>query len=183
MTRDGVGKRISEARRKNSSANGASVTHRSEWLAWSNMLKRCYNHKDPQYYDYGGRGIIVCDEWRESFWNFLKDMGKKPSPELTLERQDNEIGYCPENCVWASRYAQTRNERRNINITFNGRTQCVTDWAKELGLSRQSLVHRLKHWGVERAMTTPKDPDGGLFRRGHAFQSKRPRSKSDSCIG
>ncbi len=159
------GAAISETKRSTSSVGGASVTHRSEYLAYRNMLSRCLKENNPQYSDYGGRGITVCSRWIESFDSFLVDMGRKPAKDLTLERKNNNLGYSKENCIWASRHAQTRNERRNVNVTFNGETMCLEDWARRLGMSRQVLEYRIKRWGVEKALTIPLGQRGGRYRQ------------------
>lgn len=78
------------------------------------MRQRCNNPRNAQYKDYGGRGILVCPEW-DDFAVFYSDMGPRPSSDLTLERLNNEQGYCKENCVWATREAQANNSRRNKN--------------------------------------------------------------------
>lgn len=86
-------------------------TNTPEYKTWQSMKSRCYNPKFPYYSDYGGRGIEVCNRWNESFKNFLDDMGEKPTPDYTIERIDNDKGYFPDNCVWASKTAQSRNQR------------------------------------------------------------------------
>lgn len=125
-------------------------THNS----WHMMIQRCTNPNYNRYKDYGGRGIAICEEWLE-FSNFLKDMGKRP-PGYTLERRGNERGYCPENCYWATRKQQQRNTRRNHLIIHERKTQCVSAWAEETGISKNTILWRLNHgWSTERALTTP----------------------------
>lgn len=82
-----------------------------EFDAWRNMLKRCTNPNARSYHNWGGRGIKICDRWLESFENFLADMGKRPHPKLSLERIDNDKGYEPSNCKWATRKEQNNNKR------------------------------------------------------------------------
>lgn len=82
-----------------------------EYVAWQEIKRRCYNPKFRQFSDYGGRGITVCDRWKDSFENFLIDMGEKPAPNHSLDRIDVNGNYEPSNCRWADRILQQRNQR------------------------------------------------------------------------
>lgn len=82
-----------------------------EYRAWRSMRRRCYKPTAKSYADYGAKGIRVCDRWLESFENFFADMGLKPSPEYTIERENSKGNYEPSNCVWATRTVQNRNKR------------------------------------------------------------------------
>ena len=121
---------------------------------WLMMWQRCTNPSQLRYADYGGKGITVCERWK-NFANFLEDMGEAPAG-TTIERLDNSKGYSPDNCIWATRSVQMRNTSRTRVLEFNGKTQCVSDWAKELGLNESSLRERLAKWGIEKALTHPK---------------------------
>ena len=82
-----------------------------EYSIWSGIKQRCYNAKGTAFYNYGGRGIRVCDRWKDSFENFLADIGPRPSPEHSVDRRDNDGDYTPENCFWATLAEQARNKR------------------------------------------------------------------------
>lgn len=124
------------------------------YAVWNAMRARCSNPNNGSYADYGARGITVCERWQK-FENFLADMGV-PAPGMTLERKDNDLCYSPDNCVWAPRFVQNRNTRRNLFITYQGRTQILTDWARELDLPLLCIWKRLNRgWSVDRAFTQP----------------------------
>lgn len=131
------------------------LTSTSEYNTWCSMKKRCGQKNHKQYKHYGGRGIFVCDRWINSFENFIEDMGFKPSKEYSLDRKNNELGYSKENCRWATKKEQCRNQRTNVLITYNGETKCVSEWAEKLGVSRERLNHRVfvARWDLEKAMT------------------------------
>lgn len=114
-----------------------------EYRAWINMRRRCYDTNQPYYKYYGGRGIRVCKRWRNSFENFLSDMGRMPKRGYTLERKKVNKGYGPKNCVWDTQANQTRNKRNSRKITFRGKTQTLSEWARELDIGRKTLSFRL----------------------------------------
>jgi hypothetical protein len=118
------------------------------------MVSRCVNQKDRGFALYGGRGIRVCDRWLKSPADFLADMGEPPDG-LSIDRVDNDGPYSPENCRWATRVEQQNNRRCNRNITHQGKTQSLSEWAREIGLTNATLTKRLQSWSVDRALTAP----------------------------
>ena len=116
-----------------------------EYLSWQNMLSRCRNKSHRSYPRYGGRGISVCHRWKKSFEHFLEDMGHKPTPRHTIERRDSNSNYEPSNCYWATYQEQNTNTSRNINIKIGDRTQCLKEWAIELGVNTSTIYARIKH--------------------------------------
>lgn len=116
-----------------------------EYNTWLAMKQRCYTKSTIQFKDYGGRGIIVCERWINSFANFLADMGPRPSMKHSLDRYPDVNGnYEPSNCRWATSSEQHRNRRNNRLITFGGKTKCITAWAEEYGIGPTVLHTRLK---------------------------------------
>lgn len=111
--------------------------------SYTSMLDRCYNETHASYANYGGRGIAVCDRWKESFENFYNDMGERPEGSQ-LDRIDNDGNYCPENCKWSTIAENTRNKRDNIFLEYAGVRLCITDWAKKLNCPRSTLNARVK---------------------------------------
>ena len=133
-----------------------------EYHAWLNMIDRCYNPEHIQYKDWGGRGIKVCDEWLgnpEGLITFLDDMGTKPETSYTLERLDNNGQYCKVNCSWESMRTQGNNRRSNRNLTWDGQTHTVQEWAKILGIRHETLRSRLNRgWSLERIFNEKPTP-------------------------
>lgn len=131
-------------------------SHTTEYKSWTHIIWRCYNRNCSTYSLYGGRGITVCEQWRNSFEAFYDDMGDKPSRQHSIDRKDNDGHYEPGNCVWATQREQARNRRNNRLLTFDGRAQCIAAWAEELGIQTDTLKRRIYvGWSVERALTTP----------------------------
>ena len=128
-------------------------TGSSEHHTWLDMIKRCTKESSTSYKNYGGRGIKISEEWYD-FNVFLKDMGLKPTKKHTIERIDNNKGYCKDNCRWATRTEQAHNKRNNLNLTFKGKTQTISEWGNELGIDRRTIKRRLNlGWSVEKALT------------------------------
>lgn len=135
----------------------ARDTHETTlYSAWLNMKARCKYRNLPAYKDYGGRGITVCERWLV-FENFLADMGEKPGPEYTLERINNDLGYGPDNCKWATRVEQANNRRNVVRVEWRGKMMTVTELADECGVNRDTLYDRIfmRGWDVERAVVPP----------------------------
>ena len=154
------------AARKTHVMTGASI-----YYAYNNMLRRCYDVTNDAYPRYGGRGITVCEAWRNSFDEFCKDMGPKPSPEHSLDRFPDLNGpYTPSNCRWALPKEQARNTRRNINISHNGENLSIAAWAEKANLSPHTLRQRLQTMPIEDAITLPvRQGYGGRAKPGESF--------------
>jgi hypothetical protein len=114
----------------------------SEYASWEAMKSRCLNSKNRFYYNYGGRGIKVCEEWLD-FKNFIKDMGNKPNKNYSIERINVNGNYCPENCKWSDRYEQDRNRRNSVKFFINGEYKILMDIARENNLHQQTIKSRL----------------------------------------
>jgi hypothetical protein len=127
-----------------------------EYAIWNNLISRCTNPKNTRYARYGGRGIGVCERWAADFVNFLADMGRRPSSAHSIDRIDNDRGYSPDNCRWATRKEQCRNRASSRFIEFAGASRTAAEWAELIGVSQTTLHARLKAgWTVERALTQP----------------------------
>jgi hypothetical protein len=126
-----------------------------EYVSWNGLKGRCLNPRNAKYPHYGGRGIKVCERWMVSFQAFLKDMGTRPTVQHSIERKDINGNYEPSNCVWATADIQSRNKTTNRNITFNGQTMIISDWAKKLAIPVSTLINRVNRWPLDRAMTEP----------------------------
>lgn len=136
---------------------------------WYGMLNRCYKPTEDAYRFYGAIGHYVCKRWRDSFENFLADMGKAPSPDHSIDRIDTlkhyTCGKCdecsekgdPANCRWATKDVQARNMKNNLWFTHNGETKILTDWCREFNLTYRVIHRRIYDhgWSFEKAISTP----------------------------
>ncbi len=131
-----------------------------EYAVWRDMGARCRIPRHPQWKYYGGRGITACERWSD-FANFLADMGNRPSPRHTLDRIDNDGGYTPENCRWATRRQQMNNTRRNRVIEIKGEERTVTRWARHFGVDPATAWSRIyRGWDAREAVSLPPVPPG-----------------------
>ena len=135
------------------------------YRAWCQMKGRCLTKSNPRYKDYGGRGISISKEWLdydvfeqdmyESWWEHVEKYGQR---NTSIERIDNNGGYCKENCKWATMHEQNNNRRRRQDarlFSFNGETLSLPEWSKITGIKVGTLYARIMHygWGVDRALT------------------------------
>lgn len=128
-----------------------AVEHRT----WSKMIARCENPNDPDYADYGGRGIVVCERWREDYVAFLADMGRRPAGH-SIDRIDVDGNYEPGNCRWATKAVQARNKRNTRYVEWAGERRPLKEACEMVGIDYKLAHSRLqKGWPIERALGGP----------------------------
>lgn len=127
-----------------------------EYRAWSSMRTRCRNPNAAKFHIYGGRGIDICKRW-EKFESFLADMGRKPSPSHSLDRKNNNRGYSPSNCRWATSSEQNRNRSSNRFVKVNGKKVLLIDAANAAGIKPDTVKSRmfLYGWSAKKALSVP----------------------------
>jgi hypothetical protein len=131
------------------------MTGTPEKRTWDSIKKRCYNENNQRYIDYGGRGIIVCTRWLESFLNFYNDMGPRPKG-TSLDRRDNDGNYEPGNCRWATIEEQNNNKRNNIFYYYREESLTIAQLSKKYSIQYMTLRRRMKLWNdITRAIETP----------------------------
>jgi hypothetical protein len=124
------------------SSHGLSKT--PEYETWLAIRKRCHDESAKDYYRYGGRGIAVCERWRESFEAFYQDMGPRPSPDHSIDRKDNNAGYSPNNCRWATTEEQANNRSTNVTYLIDGENLTLAQIARMHQLNPATIKKRLK---------------------------------------
>lgn len=150
---------------KSNTTHGMSYS--PEHKAWAAMKDRCYNPKYRWYHRYGGRGIKVCKRWLHSFKNFYTDIGRRPGPEYSVNRKNNDGDYTPTNAVWSTAQDQLNNRKGNRLITWNGQTKTLSEWSRSTGKLPSTLGNRLINgWSVEDALTLP------ITKHRHPYQYK-----------
>lgn len=126
--------------------------------SYIHLKQRCYNPNNQDYKYYGGRGITVCDEWKDDFQAFYDwSMSHGYKDDLTIDRIDNNKGYSPENCRWVTMQYQSNNKRTNHRITYNSETHTIKEWAKITKINYGTLVSRINRnkWNIEKSLNTP----------------------------
>ena len=139
--------------------DGASegFTKHDLYQTWVDINHRCYSKKDKAYKNYGGRGIIMCDSWRNSIKCFIEDMGNKPTPDHSIDRIENNGNYTKENCKWSTSTEQNNN-RRDTSDRFivNGIAKTINEWEIQMNLSGKTIRSRIiRGWSEEDAILTP----------------------------
>ncbi len=132
----------SDIRREAMTKHG--LRHTPEYRIWRAIKNRCYNDKSDSYHYYGERGIAICDEWKDDFEAFYKDMGPRPTARHSIDRKDNDKGYSKENCRWATSAEQQINKRNSVFYCRNGVYRTLTAWCRELGISYERAYKRMQ---------------------------------------
>lgn len=129
-----------------------TITH----TVWKEIKTRCKNPKSKDWPLYGGRGIMVCKEWDESYVAFLFDMGERPSKLYSIERLDVNGHYQPGNCIWATFVEQANNKRNSLFMEFEGKKQTIAQWSKETGIAPPTLYQRVSLGWHPKDVLTPR---------------------------
>jgi hypothetical protein len=129
----------------------------SEYVSWQRMIQRCQNLGYANYHNYGGKGITVCNKWKNSFVSFLEDMKEKPFKNAQLDRINTDGNYEPNNCRWVSCKENSRNRRDNLVIEWNDQKKTLSEWSEILNINKNTLRDRIysTKWTLEEAMSTP----------------------------
>lgn len=124
---------------------------------YNHMIDRCTNHRNPSFPRYGGRGITVCNEWLNSFQDFANwAFSNGYSDDLTIDRIDNNKGYSPDNCRWATMKEQSNNREGNRYVTINGETHTLMEWSEINHIKYMTIIMRISRgWTDEKAVSTP----------------------------
>ena len=130
------------------------ITKHPLYMTWANIKTRCYNKNSPDYPNWGGRGITMCDEWLHDPAKFIDDMYPKYKKGLTLDRIDVNGNYSPDNCRWVDMRTQQNNRTNNNLLEYNGKKMTISAWARELNIKRSTISQRYYtyKWSIERCL-------------------------------
>jgi len=162
ILRSGGSKGCMKCRKSGRETHGLYNDPDRPYYIWQSMLNRCENLNHKQYKHYGGRGIFVCERWHDIklFW---EDMGSRPSKSYSIDRIDNNDGYSPDNCRWATQKEQSRNTRRNVYLEVNGVKKIITEWAEEMNVKTGTIWNRLRSgWSEQDAVLKPVATSKGV---------------------
>lgn len=152
--------RESAALRMASQNHKHGLSHSVEYRSWTAMKARCLNVSHKHFPLYGGRGISICEDWKDSFEAFYRDMGPKPSSAHTLDRIDTDGDYCPSNCRWATQREQMNNVRRNRLVTYRSKRMTISEAARLAGVVHPNVANSRMRvgWTTRSAVETPAQP-------------------------
>lgn len=133
-----------------------NLSYSKLYKVWQGIKTRCYNNNFIYYCNYGGRGIKMCDEWKNDFVTFYDwALNNGYQEGLTIDRINNNDDYCPTNCRWTTREEQNNNMRKTILVEYKGKLRTITELANEFGLKRKELYYKLKKgWTIEQIINT-----------------------------
>lgn len=160
LQKDGAGKTLTKLQKR-------------EYHSWSGMKQRCLYHWHIEWHRYGGRGITICDSWRNSFESFFRDMGPCPAG-MSLDRINLDGPYAPDNCQWATKETQAENTSKSVHVEFNGERFTLKKLASHLGINyfRLHAYHRRRGLSLEEAIAKAKEPG---INRPYRFRPESPR--------
>ena len=135
--------------------NGLYMVSKKTKRTLTLMVYRCHTETSPDFPNYGGRGIVVCDRWKNSIINFYEDMGNVPDG-CTIDRINNDGNYEPSNCRWAINDIQVNNRRSNHRVLYNNEDITMTQFAKKIGMLPSTVRERIQRgWSIEKIASTP----------------------------
>ena len=133
------------------------------YTIWKAMLYRCERPNTTYYCNYGGRGITVCDEWKD-INNFIRDMYPTFIKGLQIDRIENNGNYEPNNCRWITQQQNSNNRRTNRTVTYKGVTKTVAEWVRHTGIIEQVFSYRLNNWELDDVFNAPYPTYGGQYK-------------------
>lgn len=141
-------KAIGDKLRTHGRGIGNGKPYDKAYAVWCKIKRRCLNPKSPDWHLYGGRGITICEEWKNSFQKFIAHVGEPPSARHSIDRINNELGYQPGNVRWATPIEQANNKRNNRKVILNGREISLREASLETGIKRECIARFNREYGA-----------------------------------